>query len=97
MEENGLARFPDAPTQRGLRHIRELTRAVSEGYRGTVIFVVQMERADWFAPNTAAQPDFAGALAEARAAGVELIARLCRVTPREITLGEEIPVKLEEG
>ncbi len=97
LEEEGVVRFPDAPTQRGLRHIRELTRAAGEGCGAVVVFVVQMERAAYFAPNDDTQPEFGRALAEARRAGVRLIARCCEVTPLRISLGQEIPVKLGQG
>ena len=97
LEEEGVVRFPDAPTQRGLRHIRELTRAAGEGCGAAVVFVVQMERAAYFAPNDDTQPEFGRALAEARRAGVRLVARCCEVTPLRISLGQEIPVKLGQG
>ena len=95
LEENGVVRFPDAPTLRGLKHIRELTGAVKEGYRAAVLFVVQLEEAVSFAPNDDTQPEFGRALLEAREAGVQIIARRCFVTPLEITLGGEIPVLLK--
>ena len=97
LEEEGVVRFPDAPTQRGLRHIRELTRAAGEGCGAAVVFVVQMERAAYFAPNDDTQPEFGRALAEAQRAGVRLIARCCEVTPLRISLGREIPIKLGQG
>lgn len=95
LEEDGVVRFPDAPTIRGLRHIRELTAAAREGLGAAVIFVVQLAEARYFAPNDATQPEFGRALLEAREAGVKLIARCCEVTPLEITLGEEIPIRLK--
>ena len=95
LEEDGIVRFPDAPTLRGLRHIRELTAAAGEGYGAAVIFVVQMDEARYFAPNDDTQPEFGRALAEAQAAGVRLIARCCEVTPLQITLGKEIPIRLK--
>ena len=95
LEENGVVRFPDAPTARGLRHIRELERAAREGHGAAVVFVVQMDRADWFAPNDATQPEFGQALLDAQAAGVRLIARCCDVTPLKIELAKEIPVRLK--
>ncbi len=93
--ETGVVRFPDAPTVRGLRHIRELERAAREGHGAAVVFVVQMDRADWFAPNDATQPEFGQALLDAQAAGVRLIARCCDVTPLKIELAKEIPVRLK--
>lgn len=95
LEESGVVRFPDAPTGRGLRHIRELERAAKEGCGAAVVFVVQMERALYFAPNDDTQPEFGLALQAARAAGVRLLAYCCAVTPEEIRLGKEIPVKLK--
>ena len=95
LEEDGEVRFPDAPTARGLRHIRELERAAREGHGAAVVFVVQMDRADWFAPNDATQPEFGQALLDAQAAGVRLIARCCDVTPLKIELAKEIPVRLK--
>lgn len=95
LEENGVVRFPDAPTQRGLRHIRELERAAAEGYGAAVVFVVQMDSAEYFAPNDATQPEFGRALQSAQATGVQLIARCCDVTPLKIELAKEIPVKLK--
>lgn len=95
LEQDGVVRFPDAPTQRGLRHIRELERAAGEGFDAAVVFVVQMERALYFAPNDDTQPEFGFALRSARSAGVRLLAYLCAVTPEEIRLGKEISVKLQ--
>lgn len=95
LEESGVVRFPDAPTLRGLRHIRELEQAAKEGFGAAVVFVVQMEKALYFAPNDDTQPEFGRALRSAQAAGVYLCARRCAVTPSEIRLLEEIPVKLQ--
>jgi len=95
LEQNGVVRFPDAPTQRGLRHIRELERAAKEGCGAAVVFVVQMDDAQYFAPNDDTQPEFGLALQSAQAAGVRIIARCCDVTPLKIELGKEILVKLK--
>lgn len=97
LEEDGVVRFPDAPTLRGLRHIRELITAVGEGYKAAVIFVVQMDEARYFTPNNDTQPEFGRALIEAQEAGVRLIARCCEVTPLKISLegGKEIPIRLK--
>ncbi len=95
LEEGRVVRFPDAPTLRGLKHIRELAAAAREGFGAAVVFVVQLEEADLFAPNDDTQPEFGLALREAQEAGVRIIARCCQVTPLEITLGKEIPVKLK--
>ena len=81
LEEDGHARFPDAPTERGVKHINELTRARREGYAAYVIFVVQMEGMKDVAPNYETHPQFGEALAKASAAGVNILAYECRVTP----------------
>jgi len=97
LEEDGVVRFPDAPTLRGLKHVRELVTAVGEGYKAAVIFVIQMDEARYFAPNNDTQPEFGRALIEAQAAGVRLLARCCEVTPLKIVLdaGKEIPIRLK--
>jgi sugar fermentation stimulation protein A len=76
--EEGVAMFPDAPTSRGARHLRELAQAVGEGYRAAVLFIVQRDDATEFAPNWRTDPAFAQALAEAEAAGVEIYAWKCK-------------------
>ena len=69
LEQDGRCRFPDAPTERGTRHLHELIRAVEEGYRATVFFVIQMENALDFAPNDDTDPAFGQALRQAARAG----------------------------
>jgi len=92
--EDGLARFPDAPTARGSRHVRELVRAVGQGMRGAVGFVVQRSDARAFAPHDEADPVFGGALRQAADAGVEVLAWTCRVSLEGISIAEQIPVDL---
>lgn len=87
--EEGIAKFPDAPTIRGARHLRELARSVGQGYRAAIIFIIQRDDAESFAPNTATDPDFARALKEADAAGVEIYAWRCRVEANALTLMDE--------
>lgn len=94
--EDGVGLFPDAPTTRGRRHVEELARAVGEGYRAAVAFVVQREDAVAFAPHAAADPDFSRALRAAVAAGVEAYAFRCRVTLEEVRLAEPLPVLLNQ-
>ena len=79
LEADGIARFPDAPTLRGLKHVRELTRLAGEGYRCVVLIVIQMKGVRVFRPNWDTQPEFGEALIEAARAGVELIAMDCAV------------------
>ena len=92
--EDGTGLFPDAPTIRGTKHVRSLGRALTEGHRAAVVFVVQRDDAQDFAPNDAADPEFGAALREAVGQGVEAYAYRCRVTAREIELGHELPVRL---
>ncbi len=95
LEEDGVCAFPDAPTQRGTKHLRGLIRAVEEGYGAYVLFVIQMADVAYLRPNEATDPAFAQALREAAAAGVDVLAMDCHVTPEEMTLHAPVPVRLE--
>lgn len=95
LEESGLARFPDAPTLRGLKHVQELTDLVRQGWRCCVLFVVQMKGVHTFSPNWETQPQFGLALQQAVEAGVELYALDCCVTPQSLTADAFVPVKLQ--
>ena len=86
LEQDGLALFPDAPTERGVKHLRGLRRAVEQGYRAAVFFVVQMKGPRLFRPNDGTHPAFGQALREAAAAGVGVYAWDCAVTPESLTL-----------
>jgi len=90
--EDGVALFPDAPTQRGRRHLRELARARAEGHRAAVVFVVQRDDAISSSPHDEADPAFGQALREAAQAGVEVYAYKCRVSEREVTLDAPLPM-----
>ena len=94
LEQNGRCRFPDAPTERGVRHLHELMRAVELGHRATAFFVVQMEDVTDFAPNDETHPAFGAALRQAAAAGVQVAAYSCRVTPDSMTIHRPVPVIL---
>lgn len=92
---NGIGFFPDAPTDRGARHLRELTRGVSEGYRAYAVFIAQREDIEIIKPNREMDPRFADALKEARDRGVRLLGYRCTVTPTETRLDPSpIPVVL---
>ncbi len=78
--------FPDAPTERGVKHLRELADAAAQGYEAYVLFVVQMKDVHIFRPNRATHPEFADALKEAAAAGVRVLAVDCTVTPDSMTI-----------
>lgn len=94
LEENGVARFPDAPTERGIRHIEELITAVGEGYYACIIFVIQMKGVASFEPNYLTHREFGEALERAKKAGVEVLAYDCQVTADTLTLDKPVPVNL---
>ena len=94
LERDGAALFPDAPTERGLKHLAELTDLAVRGWRTAAVFLIAMEPVTRFSPNTAAQPAFAQALREAKTAGVELLAYRCRVTPDSLSVLAPVPVLL---
>jgi sugar fermentation stimulation protein A len=91
LEENGIAMFPDAPTERGVKHLDELAQAVREGYTAAVIFVIQMRGVNCFMPNRRTHAAFAEALLRAQQAGVQVLAYDCKVTPDSLVLGEPVP------
>jgi len=94
LENDGICAFPDAPTERGAKHLRGLQQAVQEGYGGYVLFVIQMSDVEYLHPNDATDPNFGIALREAVAAGVEVMAVDCTVTENTMTIRNEIPVVL---
>lgn len=94
LEQGGVARFPDAPTQRGVKHVRELERLSMKGCRCIALIVIQMKGVDHFEPNWSTHPEFGRALIEAQAAGVEIVAVDCRVVPGSVTIDSKIPVRL---
>ena len=94
LEDNGIVLFPDAPTERGVKHVRELIQCHAEGFETYVLFVVQMERALYFTPNRKTHPQFADALCEAQNAGVQLLAYTCKVTPDKIRIDKPIEIRL---
>lgn len=86
LEINGVGYFPDAPTQRGVKHLRELTKARAEGYQCIVAFVIQMEHVDTVLPCVDIHPEFGQALQEARNAGVRVLGLGCKVTEDELVI-----------
>lgn len=94
LEEDGVVRFPDAPTERGVKHLKELTAAAGEGYEAYVCFIIQMEDCRYFTPNRDTHPAFADALKQAAESGVQVIALNCAVTPDTITAKEFVPINL---
>ena len=81
LEVNGIGYFPDAPTKRGVKHLRELTKATKDGYNAMLAFVIQMDGVSEVRPNIKTHPEFGTALAEAKAAGVEVLFLKCHVEP----------------
>jgi len=94
LERDGLALFPDAPTERGRRHLRELAEARRQGYEAWALFLVQMKGCRAFAPNGETDPAFAAALRDARRAGVEILCYDCRVAEDSMTADTAVPVIL---
>ena len=94
LEADGIVRFPDAPTARGVKHLRGLRRCVEEGFEAWAVFVIQMRGVDHFEPNRATDPAFAQALMEAREAGVRLLALDCAVSPDRLCIRDEVPIVL---
>ena len=88
LERGGVGYFPDAPTERGVKHLLELARAAEEGWSAAVAFVIQMDGVREVRPNTETHPAFGAALAEARAAGVEVLFLQCHVEPDALTVRE---------
>lgn len=95
LEEDGVCRFPDAPSDRAVKHLEELIRAKKEGYEAYVFFVIQMRDVRYFTPNTDTHPAFADALKKAAAAGVKILAYDCEVTPESIRIRNPVDVVLE--
>ncbi len=94
LERNGLALFPDAPTLRGAKHLRELTKAAKQDYECYVMFVIQADGIRSFSPNSETDPAFADALRSAEKAGVRILAYDCHVTPDSMTIRNPIPIVL---
>lgn len=94
LEENGVARFPDAPTLRGVKHLEELMLARQAGCQAGVCFVVQMAGMDRVEPNDATHPQFGAALRRAARSGVEVLALECAVEPGQLTVRGRLPVRL---
>lgn len=94
LEQDGTARFPDAPTQRGVKHVEELCRCMEDGYEAYLVFVIQMKGITSFEPNWATHREFGEALVKAREAGVQLLAYDCQVEEDSIVLDQKIPIVL---
>lgn len=97
LEDNGICRFPDAPTQRGKKHINGLAKAVEMGYTCQVVFVIQMNGMRSFEPNDATDQDFGDALREASSCGVSVLAYDCTVEPDSLQINSQIKVEKIEN
>lgn len=96
LEDRGVALFPDAPTQRGRKHLLELQAATAAGYESWVLFVLAMPEIDFFTPNWPRDPDFAEALCQAAEHGVHVRAVECAVTADTIAITHKVPVCLSQ-
>lgn len=94
LEQDGVLKFPDAPTERGVKHIRELMEALEAGYGGHILFVAQMEPCDYFVPNEETHPEFAHVLRQAEAQGVKVCCVNCTVTEESLEILDFVPVRL---
>ena len=94
LENDGVASFPDAPTERGIKHINELVSAMDEGYEAYILFVIQMKGVNRFEPNDITHKAFGDALRKAKEKGVNIIAMDCNVTPEEIVIDKEIEIRI---
>lgn len=94
LEADGVVRFPDAPTERGIKHLKELQKAVEEGYKACVVFLVQMQDVKYFEPNYETHPQFASELKKAHENGVEIFVYDSVVTPNEIKLNKSVKIKM---
>ena len=94
LEEDGVVRFPDAPTLRGVKHLEELIAAKEAGYEAAVCFVVQMGDVEWMEPNDRTHPEFGEALRRAARAGVQVLALDCAVQPDRLDIAGPVEVRL---
>ncbi len=95
LEEDGVVLFPDAPTERGLKHVKELIVLKDEGYEAYIVFIVQLTGVKYFTPNMRTHPEFGNALVRARNHGVKILVFDSIVTEDSITLGKPVTILLE--
>lgn len=94
LEQDGVVMFPDAPTERGLKHVNELIGCTKKGYEAYLLFVIQMDKVKYFTPNRATHPEFGEALKKASREGVKLLAYDCAVTPDSMEIKSPVCIKL---
>ena len=94
LEDDGVCRFPDAPTERGVKHIKELIKCMEDGYEAYILFVIQMSPVKWLEPNDVTHQAFGDALREAKKAGVHILARDCKIAIDSMEIMNEVEVRL---
>lgn len=94
LENDGVVMFPDAPTERGAKHVAELAESIGEGYEAYLFFVVQMKGVKYFTLNAATDPKFAEAVRNAAVCGVKILAYDCSVAPEKMEISERVEIKL---
>lgn len=94
LEQNGIVMFPDAPTERGLKHVNELISCTKDGYEAYLLFVIQMDKVKYFTPNHGTHPQFGEALKKASQEGVKLLAYDCAVAPDSMEIKSPVCIKL---
>ena len=94
LEDDGVMRFPDAPTERGVKHLEGLARCIQEGYEAWAVFVIQTEDVRWMEPNRRTHPAFADAMRQAAQAGVHLLALDCHTEPDRLEIRRPVEIRL---
>ena len=94
LEENGIVRFPDAPTERGVKHLQGLSEAIAEGFEAFVLFVIQMEGVREFRPNDETHKAFGDALRAGTRAGLHILAYDCEVEEASMKIRREVKISL---
>ena len=93
LEENGVAKFPDAPTERGIKHLNELASCIADGYDAYAVFIIQMKGISHFTPNYKTHQAFGDTLAKVHGMGVKVLAFDCNIKPNEMIIDKPIPIK----
>ncbi len=96
LEHDGIASFPDAPTERGVKHLKELASAKEQGFEAAILFVIQMKHIQYMKPNRITHPQFGEALQEAASRGVKVMAYDCLVTPEGLAIDQPVEVRIGE-
>ncbi|MDE7287999.1 MAG: DNA/RNA nuclease SfsA [Oscillospiraceae bacterium] len=94
LEQDGVVMFPDAPTERGLKHVNELISCTKKGYEAYLLFVIQMDKVKYFTPNSETHPEFGEALKKASQEGVKILAYDCAVTPEGMEIKSPVCINL---